>query len=164
MMQPVIVRSGTETDLRAAGLLWGKLSSYHESLGMHFPADDSSIDKWIDSFSRTLGRFSFLWVAERDHQISAFLLARLKSTPAYLGGLMVGEISDLYVSEELRGQGTGRQLVAEAMQLFKIQKVHSVEVQIMAQNKSGLAFWNSLGFQDDIVLVRQMIEPDESDA
>jgi len=53
---------------------------------------------------------------------------------------MVGEISDLYVSEELRGQGTGRQLVSAAMQWFTDQKVHSVEVQIMAQNRSGLTF------------------------
>jgi hypothetical protein len=45
------------------------------------------------------------------------------------------------------------------MQHFKNQSIHSVEVQIMAQNVSGLAFWNSLGFQNDVILVRQMVEP-----
>jgi ribosomal protein S18 acetylase RimI-like enzyme len=77
---------------------------------------------------------------------------------------MVGEISDLYVSDELRGQGIGKLLVSTAMQHFKNQNVHSVEVQIMAQNESGLAFWNSLGFQNDVILVRQMIDLDDGNA
>ncbi len=164
MNQAVVVRPGTEKDLRAVGLLWSKLNDFHISIGMHFSPDGSSVDAWIASFSRTLGRFSSLWVAEKDNKICGFLLARLKKTPAYLGGVLVGEISDLYVDEALRGEGTGRQMVAEAMQYFVTQNVHSVEVQIMAQNKSGLAFWNSLGFKDDIVLVRKMITSGDHDA
>jgi ribosomal protein S18 acetylase RimI-like enzyme len=157
--QAPVVRIGTLDDLRAVGLLWCKLNNYHQSIGMHFQTDDSSVGSWLDSFTRTLGRFSFLWVAEQEGQVSAFLLGRLKKTPAYLGGVMVGEISDLYVSDDLRGQGIGKQLVSTAMQHFKNQSIHSVEVQIMSQNASGLAFWNSLGFQKDVILVRQMVEP-----
>lgn len=159
MNQAAAVRVGTVDDLRAVGLLWRKLNEYHLSIGMHFQADDTSVEAWIASFSRTLGRFSFLWVAEQEGEVSAFLLGRLKRTPAYLGGVMVGEISDLYVSDKLRGQGIGKQLVTTATHHLKSQNVHSIEVQIMAQNKSGLAFWNSLGFQNDVILVRQMVEP-----
>jgi GNAT superfamily N-acetyltransferase len=157
--QAAVVRVGTLDDLRAVGLLWRKLNDYHLSIGMHFKADETSVEAWRASFSRTLGRFSFLWVAEQGGEISAFLLGRLKKAPAYLGGVLVGEISDLYVSDELRWQGIGKLLVSTAMQHFKHQSVHSVEVQIMAQNVSGLAFWNSLGFQNDVILVRQMVEP-----
>ena len=164
MNRPAVVRPGTEKDLRAVGLLWRKLNDYHISIGMHFQAHDACMDEWVASFSRTLGRFSFLWVAESGNEISAFLLGRLKRAPAYLGGVLVGEISDLYVGEDLRGQGTGRKLVEEAMRHFKEQAVHSVEVQIMAKNESGLAFWNSMGFQQDIILVRQMIDPGEDNA
>lgn len=159
MNQTAVVRVGIVNDLRAVGLLWSKLNNFHLSIGMHFQADDNSVEAWIASFSRTLGRFSFLWVAEQRGEISAFLLGRLKRTPAYLGGVMVGEISDLYVSEGLRGQGIGKQLVSTAMLHFKNQGVHSVEVQIMAHNESGLVFWNSLGFQNDVILVRHMVEP-----
>lgn len=159
MNQTAVVRTGTLDDLRAVGLLWSKLTEFHLSIGMHFQNQDNAVEAWVASFSRTLGRFSYLWVVEQSNEISAFLLARLKRTPDYLGGVMVGEISDLYVSESLRGHGMGKQLVNTAMQEFKSQKVHSVEVQIMAQNESGLAFWNSLGFQNDVILVRQMVEP-----
>ena len=159
MNQAAAVRVGTVDDLRAVGLLWRELNGYHLSIGMHFQADDTSVEAWIASFSRTLGRFSFLWVAEQEGKIFAFLLGRLKRTPAYLGGVMVGEISDLYVSDKLRGQGIGKQLVSTAIRHLKAQNVHSIEVQIMAHNESGLAFWNSLGFRNDVILVRQMVDP-----
>jgi ribosomal protein S18 acetylase RimI-like enzyme len=159
LIQAAAVRVGTLDDLQTVGLLWRKLNDYHLSIGMHFRVDDTSVETWLDSFTRTLGRFSFLWVTDQEGEISAFLLGRLKKTPAYLGGVMVGEISDLYVSDKLRGQGIGKQLVSTAMQHFKNQSIHSVEVQIMTQNVSGLAFWNSLGFQNDVILVRQMVEP-----
>ncbi|MGA9398045.1 MAG: GNAT family N-acetyltransferase, partial [Anaerolineaceae bacterium] len=83
---------------------------------------------------------------------------------AYLGGVMVGEISDLYIGEDLRGQGTGRQLVETAIERFNSLKVHSIEVQIMAQNSGGLAFWNTLGFQNDVILVRHVVKPGNKDA
>jgi GNAT superfamily N-acetyltransferase len=162
--QPAVVRIGTEKDLRAVGLLWGELTRYHISVGYHFPINENTIDDWIASFSRTLGRFSFLWVAEQEGEVTAFLLGRLKRTPTYLGGVLVGEISDLFVSDSLRGQGIGKQLVAVAMQHFSQQNVHSVEVQIMAGNESGIAFWNSLGFQNDVILVRRMLEPGKDHA
>jgi ribosomal protein S18 acetylase RimI-like enzyme len=162
--QAAFVRSGTDNDLRAVGQLWRKLNQYHRTVGLNFPETRTVVEEWIASFERTLGRFSFLWVAEEGSEIQGFLLGRLKKAPAYLGGVLIGEISDLYVGEELRGQGIGRELVDTAMQHFRSFKVHSVEVQVMSQNESGIAFWNSLGFKEEVVLVRRMIDPGAQDA
>ena len=164
MSEHACVRIGTVDDLRAVGQLWHELNDYHHTVGLNFPADDSVVAEWISSFERTLGRFSFLWVAEQESVVRGFLLGRLKRTPAYLGGVMVGEISDLYVGEDLRGQGIGRQLVDAAIEKFKELNVHSIEVQIMTQNITGLAFWNSLGFQNNVILVRRMLKPDTDNA
>jgi ribosomal protein S18 acetylase RimI-like enzyme len=153
------VRVGTVDDLRAVGHLWKELNDYHHTVGMNFQTGESSVDEWISSFERTLGRFSYLWVAEKEGSVKGFLLGRLKRTPAYLGGVMIGEISDLYIGEDLRGQGIGKKLVDTALKQFIKQHVHSVEVQIMAHNTNGLAFWNSIGFQEDVILVRRMINP-----
>ncbi|MBN2257813.1 MAG: GNAT family N-acetyltransferase [Anaerolineaceae bacterium] len=164
MSSKAVVRAGTEKDLRAVGQLWKKLDAFHRTVGLNFPVTEALVEEWIASFIRTLERFSFLWVAEQAGEIEGFLLGRLKKAPTYLGGVMVGEISDLYVSDALRGQGAGRQLVETAMQHFHSIKVHSVEVQIMSQNKSGVAFWNSMGFKEEVVLVRRMIDPGTQDA
>ena len=48
-------------------------------------------------FRRTLGRFSILYVAEVEGEVVGFIVARLKRVPEYLGGVMVGELKDMWV-------------------------------------------------------------------
>ena len=157
-MSDVTLRAANEADLPALASLWGELDRFHRELGLAFPEVENVEEKWIASFARTLGRFSFIWLVEESGQISAFLLARLKQSPAILGGVQVGEISDLYVGENLRGEGVGAQLVALAMQKFEELKAHSVEVQILAGNEQGLDFWQKQSFGPDLVQVRKVLK------
>jgi ribosomal protein S18 acetylase RimI-like enzyme len=156
-MPELLVREATVDDLLAVGRAWFLLQQFHRSLGMDFPVEETAIEKWLASFQRTLGRFSFLWVIGQPGQPAAFLLARVKQSPAFLGGVQVGEISDLYVDESLRGSGAGTQLVEAAMRKFHELKVHSVEVQVQAGNDPGLAFWSKQGFETDLTLVRKVL-------
>lgn len=144
-------------DLPSVGDLWLRLQEFHLSLGLAFPLNESSADKWISSFQRTLGRFSFLWVGGQNGQISAFLLARIKQSPAFLGGLQIGEISDLFVDEGLRGSGIGSRLAETGIKKFQGLGIHSIEVQIQAGNDAGLDFWKKLGFHEDLTLVRKVL-------
>lgn len=151
------VWNATSEDLPSVGTAWRRLQEFHKTLGLAFPLEADAADKWIASFHRTLGRFSFLWVAGKPGQVSAFLLARIKQSPSYLGGVQVGEISDLFVDESLRGSGIGTRLVEIAVRKFSELSVHSIEVQIQAGNDAGLAFWTKLGFQKDLTLVRKLM-------
>jgi L-amino acid N-acyltransferase YncA len=150
------VREATPDDLPAVAAAWLQLQIFHQGLGLAFPIESDSADKWQASFQRTLGRFSFLWVGEQIGTVKAFLLARVKQSPAFLGAKQVGEISDLYVDESLRGVGAGKLLVDEAMRKFDDLGVHSVEVQVQAGNNGGLNFWHKQGFATDLTLVRKM--------
>ncbi len=155
------VRAGTAEDLPAVARLWQALDEFHRQRGLAFPHTQQAAEAWIASFERTLGRFSFLWVAEADDgQPAAFLLARLKRAPAYLGGVLLGEISDLYVDDTLRGQGIGGQLAALAIDKLREAGAHSIEVQVMQQNPEGLAFWLAQGFQPELSQVRLMLQPE----
>jgi GNAT superfamily N-acetyltransferase len=151
------LRAAGEEDLPAIADLWSRLDAFHHELGMAFPRPTDAAEKWLASFQRTLGRFSFLWLAEQDGAPEAFLLARVKQSPAYLGAVQVGEISDLYVSEGLRGSGVGAKLVKLALAKFKDLGVHSVEVQIQAGNQAGLDFWAKQGFGGDLTQVRMLL-------
>jgi len=151
------VRLAIESDLPSVAVAWRHLQEFHVSLGLSFPLESDSQDKWLASFQRTLGRFSFLWVVEDTGKVKAFLLARVKQSPSFLGGVQVGEISDLYVDDSMRGTGIGTRLVDIAMDKFEQLKVHSVEVQIQSGNDSGLAFWQKLGFKQDLTLVRKIL-------
>lgn len=151
---PSIRPAGLE-DLPAAAALWQQLDAYHRSLGLAFPEVADAPQKWADSFQRTLGRFSFLWLAEQGGGAVGFLMARIKQSPAYLGGKQIGEISDLYVAPVARGAGAATQLAQAAMQKFAELGVYSVEVQVQAGNDDGLAFWHKQGFATDLTLVRK---------
>lgn len=156
-MSETTIRLADENDLASVGALWTRLDDYHRSLGLAFPHVEDAAEKWADSFRRTLGRFSFLWLAEVDGTPEGFLLARVKQSPAYFGGVQVGEISDLFVSEALRGSKVASQLVQEAMNKFQELKVHSVEVQIQAGNQAGLKFWLMQDFKLDLSRVRKVL-------
>jgi len=151
------IRAGAEADLPAVVAMWQRLDEYHRSLGLAFPHADDAAEKWAVSFRRTLGRFSFLWVAEQDGKAQAFLLARVKQSPAFLGAVQVGEISDLFVDESLRGSGVASQLVGEAIKKFQELALHSVEVQVQAGNQAGLDFWLEQDFKTDLTLVRKVL-------
>ncbi len=153
----VTIRQAGADDLPAATALWQQLDAYHRSLGLAFPEADNAPQLWAESFQRTLGRFSFLWLAEQDGTAVGFLMARIKQSPAYLGGKQVGEISDLYVEPAARGEGAAAQLVQAAMQKFTELGVHSVEVQVQAGNDGGLEFWHKHGFATDLTLVRKVL-------
>ncbi len=154
MSEEVLLRAATREDLPAVAHLWARLDRFHHSLGLAFPVVEDGGAAWLASFERTLGRFSFLWVAEQEGHVGAFLLARLKRVPAYLGGRLVGEISDLFVDEALRGQKIGARLAALAVEHLRSQEVHSIEVQVLCQNDAALAFWQSQGFQLELTQLR----------
>lgn len=153
----VSIRLAGVEDLPAAAALWQQLDAYHRTLGLAFPIVEDAPQKWADSFQRTLGRFSFLWLAEQGGQPVGFLMARLKQSPAYLGAKQIGEISDLYVDPAARGGGVAAELVQAGMQKFAELNVHSVEVQIQAGNDRGLDFWHKHGFATDLTLVRKVL-------
>jgi L-amino acid N-acyltransferase YncA len=157
-MAELEVRDAIPGDLPPVGAAWLQLQEYHRSLGLAFDLPPDAAEKWLDSFQRTLGRFSFLWVIGPPGKINAFVLARVKQSPAYLGSVQVGEISELYVDDSLRGSGAGKLLAETALNKFRELKVHSVEVQVQSGNHGGLAFWLRQGLQQDLTLVRKIMK------
>ncbi len=153
-MSEIVIRPAQVEDLPAIETLWVQYDSYHRSLGLAFPEPEQAASAWRASFERTLGRFSFVWVADQDGSICAFLLARLKRTPAFLGGVLVGEISDLFVAETLRGHKVGSRLAAAAVASLRSLQVHSIEVQVLQRNAVALAFWQELGFEAELTQFR----------
>lgn len=157
-MRDLIIREATAKDLPAVADLWEKLDIFHRNLGLAFPASEDDSRAWVESFERTLGRYSFLWLAEQSDDLLGFLMGRLKRVPAYLGGVIVGEISDLYVDESLRGHGLGAKLVDLAVNKFKSLDVQSIEVQILSGNEPGHKFWLKQGFKTELTQMRLVIE------
>lgn len=151
------IREATSKDLPAIRTLWLKVDDFHRGLTLKLPRPNDPAKQWSDSFEAALGKTAFLWVAEMGGSVEGFLLARLKRLPAYLGEATVGEITDLYVDKEARGQKLAVRLAETAIEALKQHDIHSIEIQVMAGNHGGLAFWHKQGFHTELTQVRMLV-------
>jgi len=146
-MNGITYRLATEADFPALAEMYAKLNTYFYQVGYLLPRPEDVGELWVDSFRRTLGRFSNVFVAEGEGRLLGFHLCRLKRLPAHMGGIMAGEVSDVWVEPEVRRLGVGDALVQAGLEWMRQQGVHSVEVQVLSQNEGSLKFFESLGFQ-----------------
>jgi phosphinothricin acetyltransferase len=85
-----------------------------------------------------------LWVAEDDAgHIAAWLsFSDFNRRPAYAG---TAELS-IYVREDCRGRGLGRQLIAEAIEVAPELGIHSLVGLIFGHNQPSLSLFTVFGF------------------
>ena len=150
----VIYREANETDLPNVESLYDKLDGFLRQYTYTFLEVENVGTKWLDTFRRTLGRFSVLYVAEHEGQIVGFIIARLKRVPEYLGGVTVGELKDMWVEPKVRRLGIGEKLLRMAIEWCRKQDVYSVEAQILLGNEQILKLVEYLGMKRELYQLR----------
>jgi GNAT superfamily N-acetyltransferase len=154
MSEEVTYRIATEADLPTVAAFYNKLDALLRQFTYCFPEVENVGEQWLDTFRRTLGRFSIIYVAEYHDHLVGFIVARLKRVPAYLGGVMVGELKDMWVEPEVRRLGTGEKLLRLAIEWVRDQNVHSVEAQILMGNEPILRLVERLGMKPELYQLR----------
>jgi len=127
--------------------MYTELNSFFYTAGYRLPHPDNVGEVWLDSFRRTLGRFSNVHVAEIDGKAVGFMLCRLKRVPAYMGGVLVGELSDMWIVPEARRLGIGDKLSRLAIEWLRSQGAHSVEIQVLKDNEASWKLYERMGFK-----------------
>lgn len=146
-MSEVSYRLVEESDFPTIKEMYTLLNSYFYKMGYRLPHPENVGDLWLDSFRRTLGRFSNVFIAELDGQVVGFMLCRLKRVPSYMGGVMVGELSDMWIDSSARRMGIGDKLSRLAMEWMHAQGAHSVEIQVLRDNEASWKLYERMGFQ-----------------
>jgi ribosomal protein S18 acetylase RimI-like enzyme len=146
-LQQVTYRTWTEADLPIVVEMYELLNAYFYRMGYRLPHPENVGQVWLDSFRRTLGRFSNVFIAELNRQVAGFMLCRLKRVPAYMGGVMVGELSDMWIIPEARRLGIGDKLSRQALAWLREQGAHSVEIQVLRDNEASWKLYDRMGFQ-----------------
>jgi GNAT superfamily N-acetyltransferase len=150
----VIYREATEADFPVITGMYAKLDQLLRQHTYTFPAVENVGQLWLDTFRRTLGRFSVLYVAEYQGKVVGFIIARLKRVPEYLGGVMVGELKDMWVEHEVRRLGIGEKLLRMAIEWCRAQDVYSVEAQILLGNEPIIRLVEYLGMKRELYQLR----------
>jgi ribosomal protein S18 acetylase RimI-like enzyme len=136
-----------EEDFPTLKEMYSQLNNFFYRVGYRLPHPQDVGDVWLDSFQRTLGRFSNVFIAEVDGQVVGFMLCRLKRVPAYMGGVMVGELSDMWIDASARRMGIGDKLSRLAMDWMRQQGAHSIEIQVLKDNEASWKLYERMGFK-----------------
>ena len=155
---PVLYRQAVETDFPIVASMYAKLDQLLRQHTYTFPAVENVGELWLDMFRRTLGRFSVMYVAEYQGEVVGFIVARVKRVPEYLGGVMVGELKDMWVEHKVRRLGIGEKLLRLAIEWCRDQKVYSVEAQILLGNEPIIKLVEYLGMKKELYQLRMMWE------
>lgn len=146
-MSEVNYRLATEADYPTLVEYYQNLNTYFYSMGYRLPHPANVGEVWLDSFRRTLGRFSNVFIAEIDGRVAGFMLCRLKRVPSYMGGVMVGELSDMWIDASARRMGIGDKLSRLALDWMRQQGAHSIEIQVLKDNEASWKLYERMGFQ-----------------
>ncbi|MFC2055029.1 GNAT family N-acetyltransferase [Chloroflexota bacterium] len=143
----ILFRQVKDTDLTIIMAMYTELNSYFYKLGYRLPHPENVGQVWLDSFQRTLGRFSNVFVAEIENQVVGFMLCRIKQVPQYMGGVLVGELSDMWILSSARRMGIGDKLSRLSIDWLRGQGVHSIEIQVLRDNEASWKLYENMGFQ-----------------
>ncbi len=149
MSDEIVYRLWREEDFLVIKEMYALLYNHFYSFGFRLPHPENVGDLWLDTFKRTLGRFSQVYIAEKDGTVVGFILTRVKRVPPYMGGVLVGELSDEWVVPEVRRLGVGDALCRMALDWLREQNVHSVEIQVLNNNEASWKMLSKMGFKQE---------------
>lgn len=157
-MNEVFYRPGAEKDFLIVAEMYAKLDAHFRTLELRLPEPEDVGQAWLESFTRTLGRFSILHIAELDGEVVGFMLSRIKRVPPYWGGVMVGTLSDMWIRKKARRMGIGDRLSRIALDWLREQGVHSIEIQVLESNAASWKLYENMGFKPELRQARLLWE------
>ncbi len=155
-MTELIYREATEADFPAMKQYYTLLNDHFYKTGYRMPRPEDVGLAWLSTFERTLGKFSIAYVAEDQGRVVGFILARIKRVPPYMGGVLVGELSDEWIEPEYRRLGAGDHMCRMALDWLRTKDVHSVEIQVLNANEASWKMLTSMGFQLEFRVARML--------
>jgi ribosomal protein S18 acetylase RimI-like enzyme len=111
------------------------------------PDAPSAMKRWLTSRYRQPHNLGF--VAEVENRLAGFLIGRIddwESVPPVIEARRIGIIDAVYVSEEYRRHGIGRQLIDKAVERMRAANAVAVETIYEAWNDASTQAWHRAGF------------------
>lgn len=146
------IRHAAAEDFPTVKILWDALYAHQREHGMRLSVPADGFEAWQASMTPLLGRFATVVLAEDEQGEGAgFISCRLRTLPPYFGAQVVGAIGEVYVRDDCRGTGLGRQMLDATIEWCRAQGVMRVELQVLAGNPEAVRFYRGLGWHEELV-------------
>jgi ribosomal protein S18 acetylase RimI-like enzyme len=152
----ILLDSSDHPNWDEVGELFTRMYERMEEMGLELPLVDGGMEKWMRTAQNTSGKFGIVVMAKDGDKALGFAHGMLKFLPDYLGGYPVGSITHIYVDENARRSGIGKELVNELEEWFTVKKVHSIELQVITGNPVAKKFWEQLGYGEELLQFRKI--------
>lgn len=126
--------------------------------GVRIPLVVNGAQIWSETMSKLPNSIARVTVVAVGGALVGLVSGYCKKLPAHLGGLLVGEISYLYVKKEVRRMGVAKALVQDVEGWLEGLAVDSIEIQVLTENLAARGFWKRRGFVDELVQCRRKWE------
>ena len=154
----IVYRQAVPEDFPQLAEMYERLNDFYYKVGYRLPRPDHVGQLWVESFQRTLGRFSNVYVAVVGERLIGMMLCRVKRLPQHMGGVLTSEFSDFWVEPEYRHGQVGDVLSQLTIEWLRQQGVHSIEMQVLKDNERILRYFERMGFQLEFYTARKIFE------
>ncbi|MDX9907060.1 MAG: GNAT family N-acetyltransferase [Bacteroidales bacterium] len=136
--------------------LFNEMYARMDEMGLMVPLAGDGAQKWLRSTRNMAGKFGIVVMARIGEVPVGFAHGMIKFLPDYLGNHSVGMITHVFVKDEARKMGLGKELVKMLEEWFHDKDVHSIELQVINDNLIAQKFWKSLGYKVELTQYRKI--------
>src|SRR5262249_6462532 len=131
--------------------LFTRMYAHMMQHGLRLPLAPNGAQLWVDSAVRGHGRSGHLVVCVVDGNVAGFAHGAIKLAPGYLGGQKLGVVTHVFVEDQVRSMGLGRQMVEALEAWLTAHGSLSIELQVLGLNAGAVSFWHTLGYQEELL-------------
>ncbi len=145
------IREAELSDLAEIGDLWVELMDYHKKLDPFFTRSPQGAELFKKHLSKQLeleqaAVFVAVDVDVDSAKVAGYTVVSISEYPPVFQKTRYGIISDLAVTKDCRGKGTGKLLFHTARQWFLKNDIDRIELRVADTNASACGFWRKMGF------------------
>lgn len=153
-----IIRNAKFEDLKSIQKLNTLLVEFDSQFDKTIQSDWATSEDGIEFISDRISEVDgCALIAEMNNEIIGYLIGGITEAASYRTIELLGELEEMVVLEEYRGQKIGEQLVQKFFGWCNEKNLKRVRVEVSAPNLKGINFYHKQGFEDFNLILEKNI-------
>jgi len=143
------IRKADEEDIEDLVRLKEKLFKLHVSIDKYYTPNKNFKQMYRDHLKTVIASDQHIvFVARLDEKIAGFIEGSIYKRSEFMKENIIGSVYEIFVDDEYRKLGIGKQLTEKLLKWFKQKKIKTVEVVSDVRNPDVFNLWKGVGFKE----------------